>query len=119
MKDHEDDTDIKNEPKLEDKIKVEPCELDTKVQDLLSMISDVSLMENCVKEMKFDIQKAPLGKLSQAQIDRGFQILKKIENKIKLGGRSKEGTSIEKLSSQYYTHIPHDFGFRLGLVSVR
>ena len=72
--------------------------------------ADVSLMENSVKEMKFDIQKAPLGKLSQSQIDRGFQILKKIE--IKINGRSKDGPSLEKLSSQYYTHIPHDFGFR-------
>lgn len=110
LKDHEDDPDIKNEPEIEEKIKIEPCELDQKVQDLISMISDVSLMENCVKEMKFDIQKAPLGKLSQSQIDRGFQILKKIE--IKINGRSKEGPSLEKLSSQYYTHIPHDFGFR-------
>ena len=57
LKDHEDDPDIKNEPEIEEKIKVEPCELDQKVQDLISMISDVSLMENCVKEMKFDIQK--------------------------------------------------------------
>ena len=110
LKDHEDDPDIKNEPEIEEKIKIEPCELDQKVQDLISMISDVSLMENCVKEMKFDIQKAPLGKLSQSQIDRGFQILKKIE--IKINGRSKEGPSLENLSSQYYTHIPHDFGFR-------
>jgi len=116
LKDHDDDPDIKNEPEIEEKIKVEPCELDQKVQDLISMISDVSLMENCVKEMKFDIQKAPLGKLSQSQIDRGFQILKKIE--IKINGRSKEGPSLEKLSSQYYTHIPHDFGFsRMSSIS--
>ena len=65
------------------------------------------MMEKHVKEMKFDIQKAPLGKLSQKQIDRGFAILKQIESVIKNGG-----VKLTKLSSQYFTHIPHDFGFR-------
>ena len=43
-------------------IKIEPCELDEAVQELMKMISDINMMENCVKEMKYDINKAPLGK---------------------------------------------------------
>ena len=57
------DEEIKVEPDtIEADVKMEPCELDEKIQDLLKMITDINMMENCVKEMKFDIQKAPLGK---------------------------------------------------------
>ena len=96
--------DIKEEP---DQVKTEPCELEQKVQDLLNLICNVKMMEKCVKEMKFDISKAPLGKLSSKQIQRGFAILAKIEETIK-----NRGVKVTKLSSQYYTHIPHDFGFK-------
>ena len=99
--------DVKDE-EIKEEVKVEPCELDMKIQDLLNLICNTKMMEKHVKEMKFDIQKAPLGKLSQKQIDRGFAILKQIESVIKNGG-----VKLTKLSSQYFTHIPHDFGFRL------
>ena len=98
--------DVKDE-EIKEEIKVEPCELDMKIQDLLNLICNTKMMEKHVKEMKFDIQKAPLGKLSQKQIDRGFAILKQIESVI-----ANKGVKLTKLSSQYFTHIPHDFGFR-------
>ena len=52
--------------------------------------------------------KAPLGKLSSKQIARGFSILANIEKAIKNGSLQK----LTRLSSEYYTHIPHDYGFR-------
>jgi len=108
-RDYHDVDEVKDEVKTEVEVKIEPCQLDENIQNLIEMISDISMMENQVKEMKFDIQKAPLGKLGQDQISRGFGILKKIENQIK---STRPNTTLTKLSSEYYTHIPHDFGFR-------
>lgn len=48
----------------------------------------------------------PLGKLSKSQIVKGFQVLDQIQNVI---DKKKKG-NITELSSEFYTHIPHDFG---------
>ena len=51
-----------------------------------------------------------VGKLSQEQIGRGYRILKNIEKALSCNGQS--SAKLSKLSSEFYTHIPHDFGFR-------
>ncbi len=48
----------------------------------------------------------PLGRLTKPQIDKGQEVLQKIEKAIK-GNRSKE---IEPLSSAFFSLIPTDFG---------
>lgn len=101
--------DIKTENIAEDtKIKTEPCELDMEVQSLISMICDVSMMESYAKELKFDVERAPLGKLTDKQVQHGLTILKQIENVL----LKKSSGRLENLCSQYYTRIPHDFGMR-------
>ena len=101
--------DLKTEVKQEEiEVKSEPCELDPEIQALIEMICDVSRMENYAKEMKFDIERAPLGKLTEKQISHGFEILKQIEAILIKKGRSK----LANLSSAFYTRIPHDFGMR-------
>jgi poly [ADP-ribose] polymerase 2/3/4 len=68
-------TDIKNE--LEDENEgstgknLPPSDLDEKVQNLIELICNVTEMERALKEMKYDSQKAPLGKLSKNQIKAG------------------------------------------------
>lgn len=84
-------------------------QLDMKIQSLLELICDIKAMEECVLEMKFDIRKAPLGKLTAEQIRAGYTALKKIEQCVKRKGTSKE---LLEACNQFYTRIPHDFGLR-------
>merc|ERR1719316_1090230 len=49
--------------------------------------------------------QAPMGKLTEAQIGKGQAVLDKIEKA--LGGSA---DTLAKLSSEFYTLIPHDFG---------
>ncbi|XP_056599871.1 poly [ADP-ribose] polymerase 2 [Triplophysa dalaica] len=86
-----------------------PCQLNSKVQSLLELICDLKAMEECVLEMKFDIKKAPLGKLTSEQIRAGYASLKKIEECLKKKGRNNQ---LVEACNEFYTRIPHDFGLR-------
>jgi poly [ADP-ribose] polymerase len=48
----------------------------------------------------------PLGKISKAQIAKGFEALEKIEEALKKNMTSQ----LAELSSEFYTLIPHNFG---------
>ena len=49
----------------------------------------------------------PLGKLSKSQIAKGYEVLEEIEEALK---GKKAGSTMDALSSRFYTVIPHDFG---------
>ncbi|XP_077414565.1 poly [ADP-ribose] polymerase 2 isoform X2 [Vanacampus margaritifer] len=83
--------------------------LNVKVQSLLDLICDVKAMEEVVLEMKFDIRKAPLGKLTTEQISAGYTALKRIEACLK---RKNGGSELVEACNQFYTRIPHDFGLK-------
>jgi len=91
---------------IDEDVKIEPCTLADEIQELIKMICDVRMMESFAKEMKFDIERAPLGKLTETQIQNGIKILKKIEDAVLKSSSS----TLSKLTSQFYTRIPHDFG---------
>lgn len=55
-----------------------------------------------------DVKKMPLGKLTKQQIARGFEALEAIEEAMK--NPTRDGQSLEELSSCFYTVIPHNFG---------
>lgn len=59
-------------------------------------------------EIGFNVKKMPLGKLSQENIKLGFSILKKLMDELK-GKNNKE--VITQLTDDFYSYIPHDFGF--------
>ncbi|XP_067929264.1 poly [ADP-ribose] polymerase 2-like [Watersipora subatra] len=97
-----------------DSAKAEPsdapdCKLDQRVQDLITLIADVDAMEAVVVEMQYDAKKAPLGKLTKAQIKQGYSALKDIETLIKAG---KFGSELTEACNAFYTRIPHDFGMK-------
>lgn len=73
------------------------------------MICNVQAMEEMMVEMKYDTKKAPLGKLTVAQIKAGYQSLKKIEDCIRAG---QHGRALVDACNEFYTRIPHDFGLR-------
>ncbi|KAF9695564.1 hypothetical protein EKO04_006328 [Ascochyta lentis] len=77
------------------------------VQNLMQLIFNQQYFQDTMKEMNYDAEKMPLGKLSKGTISRGFQTLKDlaavIDNPTAPG-------DVEALSNRYYSLIPHAFG---------
>lgn len=57
--------------------------LDKKVQDLVRLIFDMKMMNNQMKEIGYDAQKMPLGKLAKSSIMKGYEALKGLMDEIK------------------------------------
>lgn len=77
------------------------------VQNLMELIFNQKYFQDTMKELNYDVNKMPLGKLSKGTITRGFQTLKDlaaiIDNPTSYG-------EVEVLSNRYYSLIPHAFG---------
>ncbi|XVF80597.1 hypothetical protein PTKIN_Ptkin15bG0086500 [Pterospermum kingtungense] len=82
--------------------------LEQRVAKFISLICNISMMKQQMMEIGYNADKLPLGKLSKSTILKGYDVLKRIADVIGQSNRSK----LEKLSSEFYTVIPHDFGFR-------
>ncbi|CAG8683971.1 11421_t:CDS:2 [Funneliformis caledonium] len=82
--------------------------LHPKVQDIMKMIFDVNQWKESMKELEYDAAKLPLGKIAKSTINQGYSVLKRIEAVFM--GNSTE--SLEELSNEFYTVIPHSFGMR-------
>ncbi len=86
--------------------------LDKRVQDFVSLIFDIKLMEQALVEMEIDLKKMPLGKLSKAHIENGMDVLRKIGDVLsnrELAEKQRKNQLLA-LNNQFYTLIPHDFG---------
>ncbi|KAH9786469.1 poly (ADP-ribose) polymerase 2 [Citrus sinensis] len=83
--------------------KLEPC-----VAKFISLICNISMMKQLMMEIGYNANKLPLGKLSKSTILKGYDVLKRIADVIHLPDRRK----LEELSGEFYTVIPHDFGFK-------
>uniref|UniRef100_A0A0N5BVH8 Poly [ADP-ribose] polymerase n=1 Tax=Strongyloides papillosus TaxID=174720 RepID=A0A0N5BVH8_STREA len=82
--------------------------LDSTVKRIMELICDTKLMAKTLKEMNFDLEKMPLGKLSKKQITAGYECLKAIETAI----AAKNKPDIIEAVNRYYTNIPHFFGMK-------
>jgi len=52
--------------------------------------------------------EAPMGKLTEAQIAKGQKVLDRLKREIQAGNKTK----IEESSSEFYTLVPHNFGWK-------
>ncbi|KAJ3272320.1 Poly [ADP-ribose] polymerase 2 [Terramyces sp. JEL0728] len=95
---------VKVERKIPDSL------LDQPIKDLIDLIFNTKMMEQQMMEIGYDAKKMPLGKLSKAHIQKGYNVLTKIGDAIRdaPGNYSK----FQDLSSEFYTIIPHAFGGR-------
>eukprot|EP00919_Chromeraceae_sp_WS-2016_P012170 GHVR01028524.1.p1 GENE.GHVR01028524.1~~GHVR01028524.1.p1 ORF type:complete len:720 (+),score=194.97 GHVR01028524.1:56-2215(+) len=92
-------------------IKMPDSTLHPKVLGIVELIFDINMMTSLMMEIGYDAKKMPLGKLSKTMIKSGFSILKQIESI--LNGKSTDRTQkLKTLTSEFYTIIPHDFGFK-------
>ncbi|OCT85690.1 poly(ADP-ribose) polymerase family member 3 L homeolog isoform X1 [Xenopus laevis] len=89
--------------------KVKPCSLDKPTQDLMSLIFSSDMFKEAMQTMNLDIKKMPLGKLSKAQIAKGFEALDELQ--AALDRKANKGV-LSDLSSRFYTIVPHNFGRR-------
>ncbi|XP_066927889.1 protein mono-ADP-ribosyltransferase PARP3-like [Clytia hemisphaerica] len=85
-----------------------PCTLDKETQDLIKLIFDNDMFKEAMANFDIDVKKMPLGKLSKAQIAKGFEVLEELEEVIKKNARNT--TAMNNLTSKFFTLIPHNFG---------
>jgi len=104
-----DQVDSKTKPKT---VKDEPIEskLPSSVQELISLICNIKVMEEAVIEMEYDTQKAPLGKITVEQIRAGYNALKMISECVDKGQTSSK--DLLQACNDFYTRIPHEFGMK-------
>ncbi|XP_071499101.1 protein mono-ADP-ribosyltransferase PARP3-like [Diadema antillarum] len=87
--------------------KVLPSQLEKPTQELVKLIFNEDMFKEQMTKFEIDVKKMPLGKLSKAQIAKGFEALEEIEKAVQ-GKTSK--AQLSQLSSKFYTIIPHSFG---------
>jgi poly [ADP-ribose] polymerase len=73
------------------------------------LIFDLKMMNNQMKEIGYDASRMPLGKLSKNAIQKGYEILKELSEAIE---KKKSKSVLSDLSGQFYSYIPHNFGFK-------
>jgi len=81
---------------------VPESKLDSRVQDLIKLICDLSMMKQQMIEVGYDANKLPLGKLSKEHVKKGYQVLQEISTYINDGKKPPLD-----LSNQFYSLIPH------------
>ncbi len=89
--------------------KYKPCTLDGATQAFIKLIFNRKMFTDAMADFEIDVKKMPLGKLSKAQVGRGFDVLEQIEEAISKGSTTNK---LATLSSTFYTLIPHSFGRR-------
>ncbi|KAM3687873.1 hypothetical protein ACJW31_10G107300 [Castanea mollissima] len=104
----EKESDVKE--RLDSAFGIQPWEtqLESRVAKFISLICNVSMMKQQMMEIGYNANKLPLGKLSKSTIMKGYDVLKRIADVIGQSDRRK----LEQLSGEFYTVIPHDFGFK-------
>lgn len=66
------------------------------------------MMRDAMSAMSLDVEKMPLGMLSQAQVSRGYAVLEEIQALVDSGSTS--SAAYARLTGDFYTAIPHAFG---------
>ena len=91
-------------------VKKQESKLDPRLQELISLICDVSQINQTLSQIGYDAKKMPLGKLSENTLKAGYSVLKDMEKELKK--KAPNSGTLAQLSSKFYTLIPHDFGFQ-------
>ncbi|KAK2742342.1 hypothetical protein FQN57_005430 [Myotisia sp. PD_48] len=112
---YEDDDDeqpktVKKKTTEEEDIKIPDCTLKPEVQEVVGLIFNQKFFAQTMREMQYDANKLPLGKLSKRTLLQGFEILKELSEIFADPTKSALRSTAMDLSNQYFTLIPHVFG---------
>ena len=80
------------------------------LEDFIRLIYNTNIMNTQMKEIGYDNNKLPLGKLAKETLKEGYNILKQIEKE--LSSKSPNNNNLLLYSSQFYSKIPHNFGYQ-------
>jgi poly [ADP-ribose] polymerase len=90
--------------------------LEPATQELMKLIFNQDFFDEAMREMNYDANKLPLGKLSKTTINRGYQALKDLSEVLDDPTLAMSrhdmhaAAATEHLSNLYYSLIPHAFG---------
>ncbi|XP_044951581.1 poly [ADP-ribose] polymerase 2-like [Hordeum vulgare subsp. vulgare] len=87
---------------------IRETKLETRTARFISMICHISMMKQQMMEIGYNAEKLPLGKISKSTILKGYDVLKRISNALPKA----DPIQLEELTGEFYTVIPHDFGFK-------
>eukprot|EP00891_Asterochloris_glomerata_P009128 jgi/Astpho2/9128/Aster-x1563 len=82
-----------------------PCKLPAATRQLMELMFEEKMFQEVMKGFELDMVRMPLGQLSTAQVQRGYHVLRRLRNA--LAGLTSD--SLETLSTEFYTTIPHSF----------
>lgn len=77
------------------------------MQKLVKLMFDLETMKKAMVAFDLDMEKMPLGKLSQRQLSEALKVLSTIAELVRTGATNSQFIAA---SNQFYTLIPHDFG---------
>lgn len=83
--------------------------LPRETKEFVKLIFDMKMMDNQMAEIGYDAKKMPLGKLARSSIQKGYETLNKISKE--LTKTKVNQNTLADLSSDFFSDIPHDFGF--------
>ncbi|XP_057782300.1 poly [ADP-ribose] polymerase 2 isoform X2 [Salvia miltiorrhiza] len=89
-------------------LRPEESKVEPRIAKFISLICNMSMMKQQMMEIGYNAEKLPLGKLSKATVLKGYDVLKRIADVIGQADRK----TLEQLSGEFYTVVPHDFGFK-------
>lgn len=81
--------------------------LNSSVQSIIKILFDVDTMKRTMMLFDLDMEKMPLGKLSQKQIQSAYEVLTEIYDLIRHNGNK---VKFIDATNRFYTLIPHNFG---------
>ncbi|KAK5582689.1 hypothetical protein RB653_004274 [Dictyostelium firmibasis] len=102
-------------------VNTKPSKLSPEVQSLVTTLFDAELMKKSLSSLQFDVQKMPLGMISQNQINQAYSVLNKIQDLLEsiekqtplqpLSQTAQHNikSQILEASTRFYTYIPHRF----------
>ncbi|CAD8124386.1 unnamed protein product [Paramecium sonneborni] len=100
---------LENQKEQREKESYNQSRLHAKIKDLVRLIFDMKMINNQMKEIGYDAKKTPLGKLAASTIKKGFDVLKEISEELQ--NNIPDKTVLQRLSGEFYSQIPHDFGY--------
>jgi len=93
-----------------DPVKYAPAKIKGKLGAFTSLITSADMFRDQLKSIGVDISKMPLGDICQDTVDSGMRAILELEQEFKK--KSPSRVVIERLSSKFYTYIPHNFGMK-------
>ncbi|RWS28966.1 Poly [ADP-ribose] polymerase 1-like protein [Leptotrombidium deliense] len=94
--------------KINSKLEVENSCLPVALQELITLIFDVQKMRDQMVDFKLDLEKIPLGQISNDQILNAYSVLDKLS--LLLNSNEQNIQLVMDASNKFYSLIPHDFG---------